>query len=390
MSGKLSNQVVKVGVILPLSGRFKYYGETGLFGCQMAVEEINENGGILGAKIELIVEDFSEDHEKAGELAEKLVNTDNVHFIRGTFLSPAAVNVIKVTEKYAVPFITIGCSADEITERGFKYVFRMSTNSLIFNKLAIEFLEKIVIPTIKPMGSLKIATMYENMLMGHSFIKGGFLRLISRSHPDWEIISIHAYSYKKPVFTHIIEDLIIQNPDILVISTYLEDGVSLIKQIREEGLNPRVILGIGAIQTLAFIEMSGEDAEGVFICNEFWPDRQHPDPKALNKLATKFWDKYKRPFDFLAYSGYAGMYIIKHVVEKCGCLEASKIRELLLSEKFYFPWYGEIFFLENGQMNIIPAITQVQKAKPEEPWQAHKLTFHTVYPPPYNSSEPVI
>ena len=389
LKNMLKDETIRIGVILPLSGRFKYFGETGLYGCQMATNEINDSNGILGAKIELIVKNFGDDPIKAGEIARELIEVEGVHLIRGTFLSPAAINVIKVAEEHRIPFLTIGCSADEITERGYKYVFRMSTNSLIFNKIAIEFLEKIIQQFLKPIGSVKIATIYENKLMGHSFIKGGFLKLVSRLHPDWDIVSINAYSYEAPEFKGIIEDINTQDPDILVISTYLKDGVSLIKQLHTMGFKPKIILGIGATQTLAFIEMLGEEAKNIFICNEFWPDRQYPDPQILRRLAIGFWNTYKRPFDFLAYSGYAGMYLIKEVIEKCKCIDSSKIRELLLSEKFYFPWYGELFFHENGQMNIIPTITQVQQAKPDEPWQSHNLTFHTVYPPPYNSSEPI-
>lgn len=386
----LRDQSILIGIILPLSGLFKYFGENGLYGCQMAANEINEAGGILGAKIELITRDFRGEPREAGEIAESLISIDKVHFIRGTFLSPAAIHVINVTERHQTPFLTIGCSADEITERGYKYVFRMSTNSLIFNKLAIDFLESVVIPSLKRAGSLKIATIYENQLMGHSFIKGGFLRSVSSQHPDWDIISINAYNYKTPDFSSIIEDINTQDPDVLVISTYLRDGVSLIRNLYKTGFKPKVILGIGAMQTLAFIEMLGDRAKDIFICNEFWPDRQHPNPKALREIAIKFWDEYKRPFDFLAYSGYAGIYIIKYVIEKCKCLDVSTIRETLLSEKFYFPWYGELFFYENGQMNIIPTIVQVQRAKPDEPWQSHGLTLHTVYPSPYVSSMPIL
>jgi len=387
----LAGQVLRVGVVQPLTGPFAYEAESGLYGIMLATEEINAAGGILGAKIELFVEDFGGDPKVAGSAAEKLITVNKVHVIRGSYTSASMYVIAPIAEKYKIPVLTVGCSAKELTEQGWKYLFKTAPNSTAFNIKAVEFLKKVVEPHLKLGRPLKVAILHDTSLIAVSD-KDAFLEQRKLQAPDWEIVAIESYTIGTLDFRPIIDKLKPLKPDVVGISAFAGDGALLLKQSAEAGFKPAVWIGIGGGGTQApkFIELAGEYCKYFFGGNEYWFDRQYPNPKALEEFGKKFFQRWGRPLDFQSWVGYAGMYMLKAVIEKYQKIDPEVIREGLATMKFYFDWVGELFFYPNGQMNSIVTITQILPATPKDIWSVHGLTFRTVYPAPYKAADPVL
>jgi hypothetical protein len=120
---------VKVAVIAPISGAWARQGQLIQMGAEMAVDEINQRGGIKalgGAKLKLLVADAGDSAEKAKNAAQRLI-AQEPDLIGGTgaWLSTFTLAVTEVTERAQIPWLTLSF-ADSITDRGFKYVFQTS------------------------------------------------------------------------------------------------------------------------------------------------------------------------------------------------------------------------------------------------------------------------
>jgi ABC-type branched-subunit amino acid transport system substrate-binding protein len=134
------------------------------------------------------------------------------------------------------------------------------------------------------------------------------------------------------------------------------------------------------------LKLAGENIKYWFGVQEFWPDRKAPDPMAVQKYALEVWHSYKHPLTPFTCSAILGVSMVKAAIEKCQSLDPKKIRNALLDVEVDFPWYGKVRYYSNGHLRTMPSIAQVQPALPDEPWQVNGLTYHTIWPPGFNST----
>ncbi len=119
---------VKIALVAPLSGRWARQGQLKKMGAEMAIEEINSQGGIKalgGAKIVLREADAGDSVEKAVSAAQRVLTREKISAGIGSWLSSFTLGVTEVAERLQVPWLTLSY-ADSITERGFKYTFQTS------------------------------------------------------------------------------------------------------------------------------------------------------------------------------------------------------------------------------------------------------------------------
>jgi branched-chain amino acid transport system substrate-binding protein len=128
-AGAGAQQPVKVGIIVPLSGPWARQGQVMRVGAEMAIEHINAAGGVAalgGAPLELVVFDAGDSVERAKNAAQRMVAEEpDLVGITGSYLSSFTLAVSEVTERAALPMLTLSYS-DLITSRGFKYIFQTS------------------------------------------------------------------------------------------------------------------------------------------------------------------------------------------------------------------------------------------------------------------------
>src|SRR6266702_869528 len=125
-------QEVKVALIVPLSGPWARQGDLLKKGAEMAIDDINQSGGIKsmgGARMKLIIADAGDTSEKAKNAAQRLVAQEpDLVGGEGSWLSSFTLAVTEVTERAELPWLTLSY-ADQITNRGFRYVFQTSATA---------------------------------------------------------------------------------------------------------------------------------------------------------------------------------------------------------------------------------------------------------------------
>jgi len=130
--------VIKVGVLLPLSGPLAYEGGEVFKGFEVARVEQNNKGGLFGKQIEFVKGD-AVDAKAAVSEAERLITVEGVKIIMGTFSSVRALSASTVAERNKVIYWETGSVADNITGRGYQYLFRTQPEATKLAQAAARF-----------------------------------------------------------------------------------------------------------------------------------------------------------------------------------------------------------------------------------------------------------
>src|SRR6266566_3950543 len=126
-----AQESIKVGVIQPLTGAFAASGNYVASGAKIAADEINAKGGVLGKKLELVIEDNKSNPTEAAAVAEKLIVRDKVPVIMGAWGSGFTLAIMPKLMEYKVPMLVETSSAGKITTSGNPYIFRISPPSSV-------------------------------------------------------------------------------------------------------------------------------------------------------------------------------------------------------------------------------------------------------------------
>ena len=135
---------VKVGVLLPLSGKLAETGADLKRGYEFAVNKINEAGGIKnlgGAKIRLIYADTAGKPEVGAAEAERLITEEKVVALLGAYQSSVTKTSSEVAERYHVPYLNGDSSSPALTERGYKWYFRTFPHDAMFARQHVDFVK---------------------------------------------------------------------------------------------------------------------------------------------------------------------------------------------------------------------------------------------------------
>src|SRR5580698_11131926 len=126
-----AEDTIKIGFPIPLSGPTAVYGVPILKGAQMAVEEINAKGGVLGRKLELLSRDSKASADEAVRLSRELIIKDNVDFLLGTLTSAEAPAVSTVAKENKIVFIAPSAKSTLLTDAAHihPYIFRVASNT---------------------------------------------------------------------------------------------------------------------------------------------------------------------------------------------------------------------------------------------------------------------
>ena len=130
LAGPVAAQdVIRIGVTQPLTGAFAASGNYVAQGAKIAEDQINASGGVLGRKIQLVIEDNKSNPTEAAASVEKLISRDKVPVLMGAWSSTLTLAVMPKLMEYQVPMLVETSSSGKITTSGNPYIFRISPTS---------------------------------------------------------------------------------------------------------------------------------------------------------------------------------------------------------------------------------------------------------------------
>ncbi len=370
-----AEKTVKIGNVEPLSGPSASVGIQGKQAREMAVEEINAAGGIKslgGAKLELVYADSKSDPTVGVTETERLINTEKVHIMTGCWNSAVTYPATQVAERYGVPFVVPVAVRDTITERGFKYVFRIAAKDSWWVRDQFRFLKDMQ-EEFKT-GFKTIAFIFENGDWGTGFAEKW--RTLAKE-AGLQIVLDEPYPSTASDLTPVVTKMKTANPDIVLLVSNAADAILLTNTMAELKVKPKVVLASGGGHAdPKFLENVGKSALGMFDEVEWNTDVNKPNAKEAN---AKF--KAKNGYDLAGESvdAYVATYVIADALERAASTDPKKVRDALAATNLttgpgMLVSYDGVLFDENGQ-NKNAGIVIVQVAE-----MNGKLDRVTVWP----------
>ena len=334
-----AQDTVKIGVTQPLTGAFAASGNYVAQGARLAEEEINKAGGVLGKKIELIVEDNKSNPTEAVATAEKLIVKDKVPVMMGAWSSTLTLAVMPKLEEYKVPMLVETSSSGKITTSGNPYVFRISPTS--------EMEAKAFTPLFQSLGIKKADFLATNNDFGLGASKE-FSEAAQRA--GVEIGVKETMDPKATDFSAQLAKIKASGGDTLFVTTAVEQITLILKQAKDQQLTARIITTGGSNSPDQLIAQAGEAANGSYHLVFFTP--WFPEAVKNPDIARKFvglWNDKKYNVGGLTegFRGWDGIHVIVEAIKAAGKAEAEGITKALWDVKVK-GINGDIAFIKQG------------------------------------------
>lgn len=338
---------VKVGLNYELSGDVSTYGQSLTHGVELALEEINAAGGVLGKQIEIVKIDNRSDTTEAANASTRLATRDKVV----TILGPATSGNTKAASPPAmenkVPLVSASATDDDVTvdsngnvrEYIFKTCFSDSFQGVTMANFAFGDLE-----------AKKVAILYDNT----SDYAKGLTNSFKETFNDLggTILSEEAYQAKDTDFKAVLTNIKATNPELLYVPGYYEEVGLIARQARELGIDVP-ILGADGYDSPKLVEIAGAEAlNGVYYTNHYSSMDTAPEIVAFKEA---FMAKHDREPDAFNAQGYDLGYFFADAVERAGEADPEKIRDAFASTKDFKAITGTITIDENH--NPIKGVT---------------------------------
>ena len=342
-------ETVSVGLIAPMSGIYARPGQVMRMGAEMAVKDINEQGGVKalgGAKLKLVIVDSGDSTEKAKSSAQRMV-ADYPELVVGTgaYLSSFTLAVTEVTERARLPMLTLSYS-DQITDRGFKYIFQTSATAGRQAGIALP-----IVMDLAEKASGKrpktVAILTDNTAASLSSVKAMKDGLLQKN--NLELIVDETFTPPLSDASSLIQRVRSRRPDLVFfLPTVISDAKLILEKMNETNVRiPVISFGIAIAEPDVLNTVSPQLINGVMSAVANWG------AKGQEALIKRVKTEYDEPWMTQnAISTYGDMWIMKAALEKAGKADreavARAMRALDEGKTPYFPG-GELKFDEKGR-----------------------------------------
>ena len=277
----VSKTEITLGSIQDLSGPIAGFGKQARLGMMLRVDEINEQGGINGRKIKLIVEDSAYDPKKAVLAAQKLVNQDKIFMMVGHIGTAQNLAAMPVQfEKNVINFFPI-TAAREMYEPFHK--LKYSYAATYFDQM------KTAVPKLaKEKGAKKVCTMYQDDEFGLEVFRGAEAGLKAAG---MDFVEKTTYKRGATDFSSQVSKMQASGCDMIVLGTIIRETIGAIGTARKAGYNP-IFVGSSAAYTDLIHKLGGAAMNGFYatntVQNPYTDDASQPIRFWANKYKTKF------------------------------------------------------------------------------------------------------
>ncbi len=336
-----SEKEIKVGVAGPMTGDQAKMGQDIYQGAALAVEEWNEKGGVLGKKIVVIRTDDRRDPKEAVSVANKLVN-DKVSGVVGHLNSNCSIPASQIYHEYNIVQITPSSTNPDLTEQGYKNVFRVCGRDDQQGSVGAKF----VLERIK---KRNIAVIHDKTTYGQG-LADEFVRNIKKDKAT-KVVAYEGIVQGDNDFTAVLTKIKQQKPDVLYFGGVYPEAGLLVKQMRQLGLKIPFVSGDAVIDP-EFIKIGGEATEGAYL--SFSPSfEDQPSAKHfLDAYRKRFPETEPGPYSIYAYDAAN---IILHGMKEADSNDGNKIAEAIHGLT-YEGAMGKIQFDDKGDVLIAPYI----------------------------------
>ena len=344
----VGKDTVKIGLITPLTGDVKTFGESTKNAFNIALEEYAKTGKY---KIEPIVVDDRNDPTEGANAALKLITQDKVVAIIGPLTSKVAIPVSEIANSNKVPMISGTATNPKVTISDGKrkpYAFRACYIDPFQGTVGANFV-------LKELKAKTAAVLYD---VGNDYSKGlaeYFKATFAKGGGN--IVAYESYQKDDVDFSAIITKVGMKKPEVIYIPDYYNKVALIARQLREKGLKG-VMIGGDGWDSPELLKIAGNAIVGGYFTNHYSPDRKDP-------VADAFIKKYKEKFgvvpDALGALGYDSTVMLLKVLDSVKKPTQEEIMKALSTMKNFKGVTGNISFDKNGDAIKSAVILKVDK-----------------------------
>ena len=321
---------LRVGVSLSLTGAYAAIAQNVQRGIKLCIKDTNRSGGLLGRNIELLVEDDQSKPANAVRIYERFAAEKRVDAVLSPYSSPITDAVADVVEKYRMPMVASSAATTAIFRKGRKYSFMFTSPAEVYLEGLIDLAAK--------RGLKTLAVLHEDTLLPSAITKGA---VTMAEKKGLKVVLVQKYPRGTKDFGEMLHKIGKLNPDILAASGYFNDAVSIVQQMKELDINPRMFGVTSGGDLPKFYEVLGSAANFVYAPTKWVPElvsmragglvpvaRQYPGAREFVKAHHA-----EFPGADLSYQtaeGYGACQVFTEAVRRAGSLDADRIRDAIL------------------------------------------------------------
>lgn len=361
----LAQEPIRIGAINPYSGPTALYGDEVSRGYQLAIDEANAKGGVIGRKIELLRGDAGNPQQGIAAV-EKLVG-DKVDIFVGTYISAVSNAASDAAARYSKIYWDTNALAGDLTERGLPNFIRSGPYASSFGEISAIATRDLLGPALgKPIKGLKVWIESEDSIYGTSIAK----RQKELLEKDGAVVvGVGTHNFRATDLTDSILRAKAAAPDVWIQTGYVPDNNLLLRTMRDQGFKPAAAMLVGSGDTFETLDALGADwLEGIVIVGYPRPDQTEAfGPGAAAYLAA-YKAKYQRdPIAPQGMTAYVGVQMLLEAVASAGSVEMEKVRAAAAKmdkpAKSYATGFGAKFDAKFQNTRSFPTVVQWQSGK---------------------------
>ena len=363
---------IKIGAVIPMTGRYAPGGAQIKNGYELAVEDINSAGGVDvdGTKIplELIILDDESDASKTVQNLETLYAQDDVLAYLGGFGSDLHAAAAGIAEKNRVPYLGVAFALYSIHQQGFKYLFSPFPKSPAVAVSTFDILD-----SLEPRPT-KVAIFAEKTDWGAEL--GGLWN--AQADARGYAATIYEYAAGSTDFSSLILSARDAGSDFVLAVPNPPDALALAKQMKELKFAPPGAVFVRGADSPAWAENLGPDGD-YFLLMTGWNNRLAVEGVAA--MAERYQAKYGAPAAATTGPAYAVVQILADAVSRAGSLERDAIRDAIAGTDLDTV-IGRVTFNADGTGNVLTIFNQWQSGQQVLVWPRDVAVGQILYPAP--------
>ena len=339
---------IPVGQFGSLTGAQATFGESSDKGVQLALEEINTSGGVLGQQIRLITRDNQSKPGETSTTVRELITRDKVVALIGEVASGRSLEAAPIAQRSGIPMISPSSTSEKVTEAG-DHIFRVCFIDPFQGKVCAKFARGLgvtkaaILTDVSKDYSLGLTKSFRT-----EFAKGGGV-----------ITGEQSYSGGDKDFSAQLTAIKAGNPQVIFLPAYYTEAPLIIRQARQLGITVPFIGGDGW-DSPELVAVGGESVEGCYFSNHF--SNQSTDPK-VTSFVTAYRKKYGSDPDAISALGYDTLRILADAMKRAGTTDPAKVNAAITTTKDFPGVTGKITLDEHRNPNKPAVILQVKNGK---------------------------
>lgn len=324
----------RIGALYPLTGNLALLGNENLNGARIAVDMINEKGGVDGHKIVLVTGDASTP-DKAQSEAERLASLENLDVITGTYSSGLSYAASQVIERHGGLYWETGGISDGLTQRGFKGYFRVVFTASSNGQLAATIAKEIIARKLEKQPSeLTVLIVHEDSDYGTSVAKAAEAKA---TELGFNVADRLPYKATTTDLSSLILRMKASGANIVIASSYANDALLIQRQMKQLGVNVDAFIGTGGIYGLpSFAEGLGSAVNGIFDTEGSAAINTAALTDDAAALLAEFKERFEKAYgsvpSYVGTQGFVGTYVLlDRVARKAGSLDPEALKQAALS-----------------------------------------------------------